>query len=195
MKKTLIMALIILAAYSISFAAPGDYECGKNWKSSEHRCNWHDDDTYLEIEDGSIIIMHDNWRDEEIKITADGQLFINDEKIEITSEQQELLKNYHEAVVELIEQSEEIALKGAAVGAKGAALGIKAASNALALAFSNQDDNKLEREIEEEAAKIEAEADKLEEEGKAVEEKADKLDKLTDELKDKIDALDDLGWF
>ena len=100
----------------------------------------------------NISISDDNDRTE-AEITPQGDLMIDGRKVEVTPAQRALLLEYRGQVA-------GIAKAGAAIGMQGASLASKAVGQALAGAFSGNTDE-MEKSIEAEASKIEAEALKL----------------------------------
>jgi len=221
MKTTLSIITICALVFSISLAAPGDYdkrECKFNnhdyiydhdydddcdydydydyiYKPSRHSCQWNDNNIHMDIENNCVIITHDGWRDDEIKISRSGDLTVNGEFISITSEQRNLLERYYCTAVDIIERAEDLGEKGAAVGIVGAKVGLEAASKAISSIFFEFDTDELEAELEEQTAELEEQAEELEEQAEAVENMADELEDMADELQDEIDELDELRWF
>jgi len=211
---SILMAFVLML--STAFAAPGEYDKQK-CKSDKHEykykynydydydCDydidhwghysWRDNNTRLDIDDGSVIITHDGWRDDEIEISRSGDLRINGNSITVSDNQRRLLKKYNETAIDMVDRAEELGEIGAKIGVQGAKLGLTAASNTLKLLFSGFDTDELERELEEEAEKLEIEAEALEEQAEVVEDMADELEDIADELQDEIDELRGLRWF
>lgn len=219
MKTILSIMAICALVFSVSLAAPGeydkrdckadkhdyiynhdcdfdlDYDYDYDYKPSWHSCQWNDNNIHMDIENGCVIITHDSWRDDEVKINHSGDLTINDESISITEAQRDLLKRYYNTAVDMIERAEKLGEKGAAVGIVGAKVGLEAASQALSSIFYDFDTDELEAELDEQTAELEEQAEELEEQAEAVEDMADELEDMADELQDEIDELDQLRWF
>jgi hypothetical protein len=152
------------------------------------------DNVSLSIDEGSLV-FHNRYNDEEVKITEDNELYINDEHIETTPKQKELLAEYHVAVSEIVDQAMVIGYEGVKVGAHGAALGLKAVGRVFKMLSPEYDSDDLERDMERDAAKIEKRAEELEKKAEKIEKKADRLEALSEKLCDEIPELEKLRWF
>jgi len=174
-----------------------DYDYDYNFDNQSSICGLsrYDDHTSFKIKDGDLLIIHDSWRDDVVKITEDGGLYINDEHIITTANQTELLKKYYDKTMDLTKQAKKLGTKSAVIGITSAKIGLKAAANALSMAFSDADCEELEDEIDAESDRIEAEADKIEDDADRISDIADELDDMADQLKVEIHELDELSWF
>lgn len=154
------------------------------------------DGSELEISDDELIFTPaDHDEDGEVRITEKHELYVNDKLIRLDSRQQEMVGEYYEQMMVLMESAKKIGLEGAKVGVQGAALGMKAVGSVFRLLSPDYDTDDLEREMEREAAKIEAKANRLEDAADEIEEQAEELEDLHYEMIDEIPELDDLGWF
>ncbi len=86
-------------------------------------------------------------------------------------------------------------MEGLAIGIEGAKLGISAIGRVLRMAFTDYDEDDLERDMERGAEVIEAKAEVLEDRAKELEEMAEDLQDLTYEMCEEIPALTALDWF
>ena len=153
------------------------------------------DNVDISIDDGSVIIFPEDDDEEYVEITEDYELYINDRRIKMSTKERELLADYHHQVYEIVEEAKRIGWKGAQVGVSGAKLGVKAVVGVFKLILPGYGSDDLERDLEREAAKIEAKAERLEEEAEEIEELADELEDMHYELKRQIHELERLGWF
>ena len=190
MKTVFIVFLATLLAFSIVNAAEPDCQV----YSQKHNHCWFNDDTGFDIDDGIIIISHDDHA--VVEITEDGKLFVNSYSVEVNKKQEELLREYYDHLMEITEYAEEIGLKGARLGAVGAKIGALAVANLFKLLMSPYyDTDDLEEELEREAELLEEEAELLEERAEELEDLADELEKMHTELKKHISELYELDWF
>jgi hypothetical protein len=153
------------------------------------------DNVDISIDDGSVIIYPEDDDDEYVEITEEYKLYINDRRIKTNTRERELLADYHSQVYEIVDEAKRIGWKGAQVGVSGAKLGVKAVVGVFKLILPGYGSDDLERDLEREAAKIEAKAERLEEEAEEIEELADELEDMHYELKRQIHELRRLGWF
>lgn len=162
---------------------------------SHHSCGIFDG-VDLDVDDGDLILIPNRGhRDEEVKITEKGELYVNDQLVKTDDKQQGMVKDYYDLTMEILNGAEKIGAEGARIGVSGAALGVKALGRVAKLLEADYDEDDLEREMERDAAKIEAQAEKLEKKAEVIEEMADELEELHDNMIDEIPALDKLGWF
>ncbi len=189
MKTVFIVFLTTLLAFSVVNAAEPDCQV----YSQKHNHCWFNDKTDFDIDDGIIIISHDDHA--VVEITEDGKLFVHGRSVEVDKEQAELLREYYDHLMEITEYAEEMGLKGAKLGAGGAKIGALAVANLVKLMSPYYDTDDLEEELEREAELLEEEAELLEERAEELGDLAGELEKMHEELKQHISELDELDWF
>lgn len=186
--------VLLVAVLMFAFISAGSAQGGKLFHD-HHGCDlFNGDDISIDFEDGTLIIECEEY-DDIVEITEDYELYINGDEIEVDRDQKKLLKKYHDSFEDILDMAEEIGLEGARIGARGAKLGIKAVANIVKLVLEDYDSDDLERELEKEADKIEAQAEKLEKKAEKLEDIADDFEKTHRKLRKSIDELDDLEWF
>jgi hypothetical protein len=153
-----------------------------------------DDNVDLDIEDGSIVFMHED-DDETVKITEDGGLVVNGNPVPLALDQRKLVEDYYEAFDGVIDETKQIGIEGAKIGVKGAKLGIAAALGALLVIADDRDAEDLEVKLERKSERIERMAERLEKRAERLEARAERLRGMHENLRSGIDELDDLGWF
>lgn len=149
----------------------------------------------IDIDDGTIILTHEDRRRESVEITEDYELYVNDERVVLDENQQALVADYYELGMEIVDYAKGIGLEGARIGLSGAKLGLKAVGNVFKLVFTSYDTDDFEREMEREAARLEARAEVLEEHAEVIEDMVEELEEIADEMNREIPELDDLDWF
>jgi methyl-accepting chemotaxis protein len=155
-----------------------------------------DDDISYEIEDGAVVIEHEGrGGDETVRLTRDGELFIDDERIELDRSQRRLVSEFYEDSETLEAAATAVGMEGARIGVEGVRVAIRALAKVVKLLDDDYDSEDLEREIEAETEGLELKADALEEKAEVIEEMADELEDLADQLRESVPELDDLGWF
>lgn len=190
----LIVGLMATFLMTVSTPAENHEHCSHTHYSSGHHSSI--EGMNLEIEDDDLIFTPDDEdEDGEVKITEEHQLYVNGRLIKVDSKQEELIGEYHDQMLALMESAKKIGLEGAKIGAEGAVLGVKAVADVFKLLSPDYDTDDLEREIDKEAAKIEAKASRLEDKANEIEDQADELEDLHDELIDQIPELSKLDWF
>jgi len=153
------------------------------------------ENTRIYVRNDDIVIRTKDLADGKVIINDDFDLLVNGEIIDLNENQQKLVFEYYQLVDESMETAKKIGWEGAKVGVQGAAVGLKAVAGVFRMILPNYGPDDLERDMEEEAAKIEAKADELEEKAEIIEEKLDTLEILHDQLRDEIPELEALGWF
>lgn len=191
MRKSIIMMLAVLI--TVSSVNGGDRKQHKiNLFKNRINCL---DDVDISIEDGCVILYPEDEDYEKVEITREYRLYINGRRIKTNDEQKELLGEYHEQVLEIVDEAKRIGWEGAKVGISGAKVGVKAVMGVIKLILPGYGTDDLERDLERETDKLEAKAEKLEEEAEEIEELADELKEMHYGLKRKIPELRKLSWF
>lgn len=192
--KAILLGLLAMLLMTATASAEGHRHYAKNHVCSGHHSSI--DGMDLEIHDNDLIFTpSDDDEEGEVRITEGHELYVNDHRIQLDSKQQELVGDYHDQMMALIDSAKKIGLEGARVGVDGAALGIRAVGNVFKLLSPDYDTDDLEREMEKEAAKIEAKAAKLEDKANDIEDQAEELEDIHDDMIDTIPELADLDWF
>jgi hypothetical protein len=161
-----------------------------------HLMDW-DDNTWFEIDDGSVIITHKERGEPRstVEITEDHELYVDDKGIDLDPQQQAMVDRFHDDCMELAEQATKIGLEGAKIGLEGAKLGAEAVAGVFRLILPDYDSDDLEAEMERKAGRIEAKAAVLEEKASEIEDMADDLDDQAGDMRRAIPALKELDWF
>jgi hypothetical protein len=148
----------------------------------------------FKIDDGDILIRHIDDRNQRILITANRELFVNDEQVELNAEQQELLDKFYDLTMQIHSEARDLARDGVKLGAKGAKLGIKAIGLVFRMLFTSYTEDDLEEDIEREAEMIEAKGELLEERAEIIEDLSDEWGETGLKLKSIVPQLDRLEW-
>jgi len=184
----LIFAICLIPATSFAhwgYHIKKDYRHHGNW-SFGYDSDW---DIEVRVEDQEVIV---NFRDElhdQLLITEDDRLIIDNTEVDVTPEQQALLKEFRMTAIELDAGVRDIVKEGARIGLAGAKVGLKAVSSVFKLIFPDYDSDDLERDVNREADKLEKRAKLLEDRADRVEDLAHDIEDLADDLADKIPEL------
>jgi len=149
----------------------------------------------INIDDGNLILSPQDDKDVTIEITEDCGLYVNGSKIDMTPSQQELVEQYYDTFMQIIESAKRVGFEGARVGVHGAALGISVLANAFRLISPEYDQDDLERDTEKEAIKLEKKAKRLEVRASYLEDLADEFEILHNRLVEEVPAIKELDAF
>jgi hypothetical protein len=152
-------------------------------------------DTRIYIRNDDVVIRTEDLAAGKVIITEDFDLIVNRDTLELNEDQQALVFEYYQLVDESIESAKNIGWEGAKVGVSGAAIGVKAVVGVFRMILPNYGPDDLERDMEAEAARIEAKADILEKKAEIIDEKLDELESIHETLKQEIPELKNLDWF
>ena len=192
MKSVVICTMVCL----VMLASPAmSHDSHRTHMVSVHdvSCRW--DNVNFDLEDGTIVLEHEGRDIETVEITEDYELYVNGDKIELNEHQQELVAEFYESVMDIIDYAKALGWEGARIGAEGAKLGLQAVGGLFKVVFTSYDTDDFERDIEREAEKIEAKAEQLEKKAERIEVMAEDLADLAQEMDEEIPQLDELGWF
>jgi hypothetical protein len=164
-----------------------------HYSSSGHHSDFLDG-VDLDIRHHSIFLTNDEYDNDEVEITRDYELYINDDRIELSEKQEKLVHAFYDQTFELMDSAKAIGLEGARVGMAGAKVGLKAVLGLAKLFSPNYDTDDLEADIDREASKIEARAEELEDRADQIEDMAYDVEDRFDRMMDGIPALRDLNW-
>jgi hypothetical protein len=191
MQKTLIfllaLALIVLAFVTV------DAKTRHHFASTTY--NYNDGDLSIDFEGSSLIITCDYDDYDVVEINAEYELYVNDDEIKLDQEEQKLVKEFYDQSAEVQRSVKKIAAEGARIGLKGAKLGLKAIGGLFKAALTSYTTDDLERDIEWEAERIEADAEVLERKAKKIERQVDLLEDIGIELTDRIPELQEIECF
>jgi hypothetical protein len=151
-------------------------------------------DVEIDFEDDMLVLTHDDHPGESVEITAEGELYVNGERVRTDTEERRLLRDFYDHTEDIRDHALAVGREGARIGLKGAGLAVKALAKVIKLLSPDYDADDLEAEMELEAEKIEREAEALEERAEVIEEWADELEDLSEELRDRIPALREVAW-
>ena len=185
MRKTITVLMLIMVVFAIGDSA----DLKKKKSSSFDSHNFTLDNVDIDIHDGTLVMVYEEYDDAKIEITRDFELYIDNEKIKLDNHQQKLVENYYLTMMKIIDDAKYIGLRGAEVGVEGAKIGLKAVAGVFKLLSDDYDSEDLEREMEAETEELEIEAEKLEELGEELEEEAEKLERLHDQMIQDIPEL------
>jgi len=162
----------------------------------DHFADW-DEDISFDLDDGTLIITYERDRRDRsiVEFTEDYQLFIDGDEIELNDDQRELVREFYDQSMDIVDYAKEIGWEGAKIGVEGAKLGVRAIGCLFKLLSPNYDSDDMEDEIERAAERIEERAEILEEKAEFIEEMVEDLEDIADDMCDKIPELDRLGWF
>jgi len=195
-RRAFVLLTVFLAVGLVSSAFAGHHN-DLNISVRGNHIFEYDDNTWFDLEDGSVIITHKERGEPRstVEITDAYELYIDDERINLDPDQQALVKEFHVQSVEIVDFAKVIGLEGAKIGVEGAKLGAKAVGSLFKLLLPGYDTDDYENEIEHEAEKIEAKAEILEDKAEVIEEMVDELDDLARDMRSEIPELRKLRWF
>jgi len=148
----------------------------------------------VRFDDGSIFLTDDRT-DDELEITQRHDLIVNGKKVPLTTGQKELVGQFHEDAYQIIDDAVEIGVEAAKIGLAGAGLGLKAVGRVAKLLLSSYDEDDLERDMDQDAEKIEMRAEEIERRAEKIERRAEGLEDLFMEMANEIPAIEELDGF
>jgi len=154
---------------------------------------WEEDGIRVCVDDGSVILTHE-YEDDEIEITDDYELYINDRPIKTDARQRELVQEYHTTVFGIKDRAVEIGLKGAKIGLEGAKIGLQAIGGVFKMILTSYDEDDLDRDMDRATREIEYKAELLEDEAEEIEEMADDIEDIWYDMQEEIPEIGALGW-
>jgi hypothetical protein len=182
------LAITVIFTFGSVLAAGSKYEAYNSPHGYFDRCS-------IELDDGSIIMSNNGHREPVIEITEDYELYINGRFIELDDQQRELVAEYYDKCMILVEEAVEIGAWGAKIGLKGAKVGLGAIASLVKILDEDYDWDDYEREIELQAEELEDEAEELEEQAEELEDLADELEEIFEEMEEEIEELGELDWY
>jgi len=151
------------------------------------------DNINIDLEGGSVIVVNREKHDE-VEITGDYELYVNDEYIETDPQQKQLLQEFHTQVMDIKDEAIEVGIEGAKIGLEGAKVGLQAIGGVVKMIFTEYDDDDLDRDLERKTEIIEAKAELLEDRAEDIEDMADDLEDMLYDLEEQIPAIKALDW-
>ena len=198
------VAIAVIAA-SLALAAPVaahdvhttdavyNHDHGRHF-SINSLSSWEDGDARYRIKGDEIIIRAIDDRTQEVRVTADIELFVNGENVRLTTAQRARLKEWYDLTYQIRDQAKLIMKEGLKVGIKGAGLGLKAIGGLVKMLVTDYDEEEFEAYMEAEGEKIEAYAEVLEEKAEVVEDMAERWEDIGDNLVRDVPELNRLDW-
>lgn len=137
------------------------------------------DNFSLDFVNDAVIMTSRSGEYRIVKITKEDELYINGNRVYTDSEEKELLSEFRQDMILIIDGAKRI-------GYKGAKIGLKAVAGVMEALCTDLEFEELEAQLDDEAEKIEAEADELEE-------ISDRLEDIQSDLKERIPELQE-AW-
>lgn len=169
-RKYLLLIALLALPFSVAQARVScdlDHDRDHNRDHNQHSHSIIADGDF-EFDDGDLIV--EDGRDELMRISPDGDLYIDEEQVDVSRHQRKLLATYHEQVEGITDDAIEL-------GMEAAKFGVKTAISAVFMALSMDDD-----EADEFEAKVEKEAVQFEEYAERICQRAEALTTLEKEL-------------
>jgi hypothetical protein len=139
------------------------------------------DNIAIDFDNGTLIMTPRSGEKFKVEITDDDELYVNGHKIGTDAYEKELLNEYRNEMIYLVERATEIGFKGAEVG-------LHAIGGLIEVACTDRELDELEAELESKSDKLDKEAEELEELGA-------RLEDIHQELKYRISELNELNSF
>jgi len=152
------------------------------------------DDARFHLGKDEIVISHLNDPYEEIRITSDRRMYLDDEEIPLTPPQQDLVGEFYQISYEIRAEAKGIAKEGITLGLKGAKLGLQAVGAAMKMLFTEYDEEQFDRDMEIEAEKLEAHGEQIEKRAKHLEDMVEQWEELGRQMKSEIGPLRNMEW-
>lgn len=192
--RRFVIALLILA-FVFSPALAYDDNCDRSWSKSYGVHDGFLEDVDIDIDDGTIVMTHNRRSKGKVEITENCELYVNGRLVATNDEQKELLKDYYDLTMEVVEYATQIGYEGAKIGVSGAAIGLMAVEGVIKALMTDYEFEELEDDLEEQAEELEARAEELAEKAEDLEDVADELADVHDDLRRETPELRDLDWF
>jgi len=192
-----VITLLLAAILTFGTAYGSDTESRFHSQNDNHQYRIHNsfDRCSFDVDDGTVELTFRGQNRFRIEITEDHELYINGDRIETNDRQKEMLGEYYDLSMELVDQAKDLGMKGAKIGLKGAKIGLGALVNLVKLLDEDYDMDDYEAEIESKAEALEIEADELEDHAELIEDMADQLEDMYEDLEEEITELGELEWY
>lgn len=155
----------------------------------------YNDNIKVYLRNGSVYILDGDFDENQVRITRDNRLYVDDVYVSTDSSGQRLTHTYHELVIQIMRDTKKIGIEGAKMGLRGAGIGAKAVVGVMRMLLPNYDSKDFERDMDAAAAKLEDRAKVLEQKGALIDDKIECLKETHLRMKKRIPALKDLEWF
>jgi hypothetical protein len=201
MKKTVIFVIVALFAFSSVFATETSqrFESKRSRKVTINNIDYghshHLNGIDIDIDDGTLIMKGSGGYDGVIEITEDYELLVNGRKVNLNTEQKELVADYYDNFMFVVDEAKLIGLEGAGIGWEGAKLGFSALGCVFKLLSTDYDEDDMEREMEAKAELLEERAEILEEHAEELEEVAEQLEDIFYDMEEEIQEIKELEWY
>lgn len=172
MKSLLSILLILLFMIPPASAAPPD--CSISSWFRDGICVF--EDVTVRMDDGTLVMEHDDPRCTVVEITDEYDLYIDGKRIDINDHQRKLVEAYYNLVIEVVDDAIGIGVSAAAVGLGGAGIGLGVVGKLFKLILPWYGFDDFENELREETRKIKILAEKLEIHARELEEKAEQAE-------------------
>jgi hypothetical protein len=192
MKRVTLILLVLLLASSMVFATGTVFRGQHKDKIGCHFTGKVDLD--VDYDDGTLIITKRGYQAATIEITQDYELYIDGRLIKTNAHEKELLGEFYELTLDLVDRAYDIGTEGAEIGIAGAKIGLQALGGLFKAMLSEYEIDDLEKDLELDAEILEERAEILEEQAEDLEDMADELEELAEELIDEIPELEELDW-
>jgi hypothetical protein len=201
MKKFLIFSIAALFIFTSVYAD----ETSQRFKSRRN-CgislnNFHLDNGHhlnnidIDVDDGIIILEGHGGYDGVIEINENHELFVNGQIVRLDDDQKELIADFYDNFMFVIDEAKVIGLKGAGIGLEGAKLGFSAIGCLFKMLSADYDEEDMEREMEARAELLEEKAELLEEHAEVLEEAAEELEDIFFIMEEEIPEIRELEWY
>lgn len=195
--SVVLIALLVVALVAAPISQAGErhytHKCSRDISFKSFN-TFEADDARFHLGKDEIVISHLEAPYEEIVITDEYRMYIDDEEVSLTAEQREIVREFYGVSFQIRSEAKGLAKEGVKLGIKGAKLGIHAVGAALKMLFADWDEEEFERKMEHEAEKLEAEGELLESRGEKIELLADRWQELGLQMKEDIAPLREMDW-
>ncbi len=195
------VAATAMVVAAVPIEADHDNDHGARFHHADHReitfksfSSFEVDDARFEIDKDEIILSHLESPREEIRITEDYKMYLDDEEIPLDVDQRKTVQEFYQLSFGIRSEAKAIAKEGLKIGVKGAKLGLQAVGCVFKMLLTSYDEEDLDVEMEAEADKIEAEAEKLEARAEVLEDQMERWEEVGRQMKDEIPALAHMEW-
>lgn len=195
------VAATAMVVAAVPIEADRDEDRGVRFHHADHReftfksfSSFEVDDARFEIDGDEIVLIHLETPREEIRITADHRMYLDDEEITLDVDQRKTVEEFYALSFAVRSEAKAIAKEGLKIGVKGAKLGLHAVGCVFKMLLTSYDEKDLDVEMEAEADKIEAEAEKLEARAEVLEDQMERWEEVGRQMKDEIPALTGMDW-
>jgi hypothetical protein len=149
----------------------------------------------VDIDHGILVLTCTYDKYKWVEITPSSELYVNGEQITLTRAQKNMVSDYYDRFMDIINQAKQIGIESTRIGLKGVKVGLVAVEGLLKVALDEYDKESFQEEIEEESEQLDDRAEELEDLADELEESAEELEELHHQLKTEIVELNQQVWF